>query len=245
MDLLSAKYLVLIPVTLATSVITLFTGFGVGTIMMPVMTLFFDVKVAIFLAAIVHFFNNVSRLILYRSEVNWGVIKRFGVVSIIGAFVGSFGQIYLDGAWLKTGVGVFLTSYALLTLIPGKITIKLPRSIDFVGGFLSGLVGGLIGNQGAIRSLYLLGYGLQKQELIVSAALIAVIIDSTRIPVYAYANFQYLQENIVLMATVVAAAILGTVAGSRILPKVSYDLFKKIILVGVLVLGVLMTLRVI
>lgn len=245
MDGIISQYTLLIFVTLGTSVVTLFTGFGVGTIMMPVMALFFDVKVAIFLAAIVHFFNNMSRLVLYRSELNWKIIQRFGVVSIIGAFIGSYIQIYLDSTWLKVGVGLFLTTYALLSLIPNDLKFKLPSSVDFVGGFLSGLIGGLIGNQGAIRSLYLLNYGLEKKELIVSSALIAIVIDSTRIPVYAYTNFQYLQENIVLLTLIVLSAIIGTVVGSRILPSFSYDLFKKIILVGILILGVLMTLRII
>lgn len=245
MDLMYSQYFLLIVVTLATSVVTLFTGFGVGTIMMPIMALFFDVKVAIFLAAIVHLFNNISRLILYRAAINWKVIQRFGIVSIIGAFIGSYAQIYLDSAWLKVVVGLFLTTFSLGSLIPNKIKIELPSGVDIVGGFLSGLVGGLIGNQGAIRSMYLLKYGLDKQELIVSSALIAVIIDSTRIPVYAYSNFRYLQENIVLLSLIVIAAILGTVIGSRLLPKVTYALFKKIILIAVLGLGILMTLRII
>lgn len=245
MDLMYSQYIVLILVTLGTSVVTLFTGFGVGTIMMPVMALFFDVKVAIFLAAIVHFFNNMSRLALYRTEINWKIIQRFGVVSIIGAFIGSYAQIYLDSDWLKVGVGLFLAIYALLSLLPNSIKLELPNRVDFIGGLLSGLIGGLIGNQGAIRSLYLLKYEMEKKELIVSSALIAVIIDSTRIPVYAYTNFRYLQENIVLLSLIVFSSIVGTLIGSRILPKVSYDMFKKIILIGVLVLGVLMTLRII
>jgi uncharacterized membrane protein YfcA len=213
--------------------------------MLPVMALFFDVKVAIFLTAIVHFFNNMSRIALYRSEINWRIIQRFGIVSLIGAFIGSYAQIYIDSDWLKVGVGLFLTIYALFSLIPNTITVKMPNGIDIIGGFLSGLIGGLIGNQGAIRSLYLLNYGLEKKELIVSSALIAIIIDSTRIPVYAYTNFQYLQENIVLLSLIVLSSILGTVTGSKVLPKVSYDLFKNMILVGVLVLGVLMMLRII
>ncbi len=245
MELVLFQYMVLIPVTIATSFITLFTGFGVGTIMMPVMALFFDVKVAIFLAAIVHFFNNISRLALYRSEINWGIIQRFGVVSIIGAFIGSFAQIYLDSSWLKVGLGVFLIIYSLMVLIPNRIRFKLSANVDFIGGFLSGLVGGLIGNQGAIRSLYLLNYGLEKKELIVSSALIAVIIDSTRIPVYAYFNYQYMQANIILLAAIVVSSILGTMLGSKILPKVSHDLFKRIVLVGVLIMGILMILSVI
>ncbi len=244
MDSMFFQYMGLVLVTLLTSVITLFTGFGVGTIMMPVMALFFDIKAAIFLAAIVHFFNNIVRLLLYRQDINWQIIRRFGFVSLLGAFIGSFSQIYIDSNLLKPAVGLFLVFYALLSLLPGKIKFSLPRRFDTIGGFLSGLVGGLIGNQGAIRSLYLLGYGLQKQELIVSAALIAVIIDVTRIPVYAYANSGYLYQHGIVLTVVVVAAILGTLVGSRLLPKVSYSAFKQIILLGVLLLGLFMLLGV-
>jgi len=236
------QYLVLVSLSLFTSIVTLFTGFGVGTIMMPVMALFFDVKVAILLAAIVHIFNNLSRIVLYYRHLRWEIIRRFGVVSILGAFVGSFAQLYVDSSWLKNGVGLFLALFAILSLRPGLINCKLPAIIDVVGGFLSGLIGGLIGNQGAIRSLYLLNYKLEKQELIVSAALIAVIIDLTRIPVYAYANYRYLTDNFLLLALVILASIMGTLIGSRILPQVSSELFKRIILVAVLLLGVLMML---
>ena len=236
------QYIVLVSLSLFTSIVTLFTGFGVGTIMMPVMALFFDVKVAILLAAIVHIFNNISRIVLYYRHLRWEIVRRFGVVSILVAFVGSFAQLTVDSSWLKNGVGLFLALFALLSLRPGLINWKLPAVIDIAGGFLSGLIGGLIGNQGAIRSLYLLNYKLEKQELIVSAALIAVVIDLTRIPVYAYANYRYLTDNFLLLALVILASIAGTLIGSRILPQVSSELFKRIILVAVLLLGVLMLL---
>jgi len=236
------QYILLVSLSLFTSIVTLFTGFGVGTIMMPVMALFFDVKVAILLAAIVHIFNNISRIVLYYRHLRWEIVRRFGVVSILGAFVGSFAQLTVDSSWLKNGVGLFLALFALLSLRPGLINWKLPAVIDIAGGFLSGLIGGLIGNQGAIRSLYLLNYKLEKQELIVSAALIAVVIDLTRIPVYAYANYRYLTDNFLLLAVVILASIAGTLIGSRILPQVSSELFKRIILVAVLLLGILMLL---
>ncbi len=236
------QYVILVSLSLFTSIVTLFTGFGVGTIMMPVMALFFDVKVAILLAAIIHIFNNLSRIVLYYRHLRWEIVRRFGVVSILGAFVGSFAQLYVDSSWLKNGVGLFLALFALLSLRPGLINWKLPAVIDVAGGFLSGLIGGLIGNQGAIRSLYLLNYKLEKQELIVSAALIAVVIDLTRIPVYTYANYRYLTDNFLLLALVILASIAGTLIGSRILPQVSSELFKRIILVAVLLLGILMLL---
>lgn len=234
------QYVSLISVTLLTSVITLFTGFGVGTIMMPVMALFFDIKVAIFLAAIVHFFNNISRILLYRRDLRRDILRRFGVVSIAGAFIGSFAQLYIQSVKLKTGVGIFLSLFALVSLLPFPIRWKFPPAVDVAGGFLSGLIGGLIGNQGAIRSLYLLNYRLDKQELIASAAMIAVVVDATRIPVYAVSNYGYLRENLMLMMLVVFAAIAGTVIGGRILPKVSYEFFRRIILLAVLGLGIMM-----
>jgi uncharacterized membrane protein YfcA len=242
MDYIANPYSVLVLVTLATSVVTLFTGFGVGTVLAPVMALYFDVKVAVFLAAIVHFFNNASRLYLYRDEVHWGVIKRFGIISLLGAFLGSYAQIFIDSAWLKSGFGLFLAIYGLAQFIPGGAGFKIPKRLDPVGGFLSGLLGGLIGNQGAIRSLYLLNYELEKKEFIASAALIAIVIDATRIPVYIYTMHQYLFANLGLMAAIVAASILGTMLASRVLPQVSAELFKRIILAAVILIGTLMLL---
>lgn len=71
------------------------------------------------------------------------------------------------------------------------------------------------------------------------------MIDSTRIPVYAYSNYRYLEENMLLLSLIIGSAILGTVVGNRLVPKVSYELFKKIILIGILIIGVLMVVRVI
>ena len=135
MDATIMQTLILVSLSLFTSIVTLFTGFGVGTIMMPVMALFFDIKVAIFLAAIVHLFNNLSRIALYHRFMRWEIIRRFGVVSIVGAFVGSFAQLTVDSGWLKNGVGLFLALFAILSLRPGSINWKLPVIIDVIGGF--------------------------------------------------------------------------------------------------------------
>ena len=240
MELFLPQYLLLLFLTLAASLITLFTGFGVGTVLMPALALFFDVKIAVFLAAIVHLCNNLARLWLYHASIEWRIIRRFGVISLGGALLGSFAQFYLASSWLKHGVGMFLLVYAVWQLLPQKPSLQLPDKLDIIGGFLSGLLGGLIGNQGAIRSLYLLHYGLEKKSLIASGALIAVIIDLTRIPVYAYDHRQYLVENAVLLTLIVAASICGTLLGSKLLPKLSAALFQKIILFAVALLGAAM-----
>jgi uncharacterized protein len=46
------------------AILTFFSGFGLGTILTPVFMIFFPVELAIGLTGIVHFFNNIFKLIL-------------------------------------------------------------------------------------------------------------------------------------------------------------------------------------
>ena len=48
-------------VALAASCLTFFSGFGLGTILMPVFAIFFPLEIAIALTAVVHFLNNIFR----------------------------------------------------------------------------------------------------------------------------------------------------------------------------------------
>jgi uncharacterized membrane protein YfcA len=46
------------------SILTFFSGFGLGTILTPIFMIFFPVEVAIALTGVVHFFNNIFKLLL-------------------------------------------------------------------------------------------------------------------------------------------------------------------------------------
>lgn len=245
MDAMGMREGLLMLTAFGASLITLFTGFGVGTVILPVFALFFDVKIAVLLAAVIHGVNNGVKLLLYGRSIRWQVIRRFGAVSLIGAAAGSWAQMLLNSAWLKSSVGLFLIAYATWSLLPARKALRLPPGIDMAGGFFSGLLGGLIGNQGALRSLYLLEYGLDKKELIASAALLALIVDATRIPLYLYAQQELLQAQIPLLTLVVVAAVSGTLIGGRVLPHISYDWFKKMILLALLLVGSLLLLQLI
>jgi uncharacterized membrane protein YfcA len=72
-------------VALAASLLTFFSGFGLGTILTPFMAIFFPVETAIALTGIVHLLNNLFKFVLVRRHVDWPVVLRFGVTAIIGA----------------------------------------------------------------------------------------------------------------------------------------------------------------
>ncbi|NPV90628.1 MAG: sulfite exporter TauE/SafE family protein [Firmicutes bacterium] len=224
-----------------TAVLTLLTGFGLATILTPIFSYMYDIKIAVLLVAVVHFLNNLLKVVLFRKDISITVLKRFGILSIIGALVGSLSQAYIYSGSLKVFLGVVLVFLGLKEVLPRLEGWKIPQRYDTFGGFFSGLLGGLIGNQGAIRSAYLLNYPISKETFIVSAATIACLVDAARIPVYLYHYHSELAQQFLPLAIVTALTFLGTLVGKRLLPYISLERFKKFVAAMVILLGVCMT----
>ncbi len=231
-------------VTFFASLLTLLTGFGLGTILTPVFALFYDVKLAVLLVAIVHFLNNVLKFLLFRKDVDLSIIKRFGIISIAGAFIGSFLQISFQSEVVKIILGVVLIILGASEFAPQNWSVRLPQKVDTIGGFLSGLLGGFVGNQGAVRSAYLLNYNISKETFIATATVIALCIDSTRIPVYLASNHDLKGQFQWKFLVVILLAFLGTMVGKKTLAKVSHTVFKKVVALFVTVMGVLFALKI-
>src|SRR3989338_8441733 len=80
--------LVLIGVSaLLVSGMTLFSGFGLGTVLMPVFALFFPLPLAIAATAVVHFANNIFKFGLMAKQADWRVVGRVSVPAAIAAMI--------------------------------------------------------------------------------------------------------------------------------------------------------------
>lgn len=95
-------------VTFIVAGLTLLTGFGLGTVLTPVFTFFYDVKLAVLMVAVVHFLNNLLKLTLFWKNVDLLIIRRFGLLSIVGALIGAFLQVFIYSGALKIFLGVVL-----------------------------------------------------------------------------------------------------------------------------------------
>lgn len=218
--------------------LALFSGFGLGTILTPAFILIFDVKVAIFFVAVVHLLNNLFKLILFRQHIDIAILKRFGVAALIGAFLGAIGQIYMVNELLMKIVGFVLIFLGLQEWVPAKFQLRLPKSIDPIGGFLSGLLGGLVGNQGAIRSAFLLNYEISKEAFIATGVVLACIIDLIRIPIYWFSYAHTLVSSWTVLIPIVAVAFLGTWAGKLLLGRFSISQFRKSVAAFIILIGI-------
>lgn len=230
-------------VCFSVAVLTLITGFGLGTVLTPVFALVFDVKIAIFLVAMVHFLNNLFKFGLFRKSTDLTIVKRFGVLSLVGAITGASLQISLYSDVIKVVMGVVLIFLGFAEILPHAEKLRIPQKFDQFGGFFSGLLGGFVGNQGAIRAAYLLNYRISKETFIATSTLISLIIDATRIPVYITAHAQVLPSLGWHFLFVVAVTYFGTLVGKRLLTYVSLTMFRKVIATFVVAMGVAYALR--
>ena len=229
--------------------LTLISGFGLGTIMLPVFAIFFPVEIAVGMTAIVHVLNNFFKMGLIFKSVNWKTLLYFGVPGIFGAFLGAllllqidtnaiwFENDYLSIKPLNTVVGFLMIFFAIAELANLK-EFSFKRQYLIPGGFLSGFFGGLSGHQGALRSMFLIKANLSKQAYIATGVGIALLVDITRIPIYWTKYDQgFVFENIRIIGLATLFAFLGAYVGKRLINKVTMKTVHLIVGVLLVVMG--------
>lgn len=224
------------------SALTLVSGFGLGTLLMPVMAIFFPIDVAILLTAWVHLANNLIKFGFYYKNISWHIILRFAPTAVIGAWMGStlLGQMNdwnapVEVAFLsiktttfKLALGFLLGLFAIIEWLPESNRISFSTKWLPIGGLISGFFGGLSGHQGALRSAFLIRAELTKEVLIGTGIVIATCIDITRISQYlGQHNKQVLLSNGGLFLGSIACAFLGVYLTQQWIQKVTIQWLQK------------------
>lgn len=237
-----------------TAILTFFSGFGLGTILTPVFMVFFPVDLAIALTGLVHFFNNLFKLGLVGGHANKEVLITFGIPAVLAAILGSWLMMNMSG-WepllsyqafgrvfeiypIKLTVSVLLIFFAAMDLLPYFKHLQFGKEKLPIGGVLSGFFGGLSGNQGALRSAFLIKAGLSKESFIGTAVVISTFVDLTRLSVYArgltYSDFV---TNWLLIAVATLSAITGAFLGNKLLKKVTLQALQTVVAVLLILLS--------
>ena len=235
-------YLTVCLTALAASALTLFSGFGLGTLLMPAFALFFPLPMAIAATAVVHLANNLFKLALIGRSASGAVVLRFGLPAALAALAGAavlvsfaslepiaeyalFGRQFAVTP-IKLTIGLLIVAFAMLELSRSFAALAIPARYLPLGGLLSGFFGGLSGNQGAFRAAFLIKAGLDKKAFVATSVVCAVIVDTVRLGVYGITYFTARLEalpqgvgGLVLAATL--AAFLGAFIGVRLLDKVT------------------------
>ncbi len=255
-------YVIISLVALLVSGLTLFSGFGLGTLLLPAFALFFPLELAVAATAVVHLANNLFKVALIGKHADWRVVLRFGIPAAAFAIVGALLLDYVSHLaplhryeWLggphtvtvvKLVIAILMIGFAVLELSPRFERLAFDARYIPIGGALSGFFGGLSGHQGALRSAFLVRAGLRKEAFLGTTAVCAVIVDVSRLLVYGFTffvrDFELLREQggwgLVLAGTL--AAFAGSFLGTRLVNKVTMTGIRRIVGVLLLTVGLLL-----
>jgi len=237
------------------AILTFFSGFGLGTILTPVFMIFFPVELAIALTGVVHFLNNIFKLTLVGRNADKQILIRFGIPAVIAAIAGAWLLLHIPDVKplfsyqlfgntfevypVKFTISILLIFFAFLDLIPFLNKIQFSKNKLPLGGILSGFFGGLSGNQGALRSAFLIRAGLTKEAFVATTIVISCFVDFTRLSIYATRFIKSgLTENVGLITIATLSAIAGSFIGNKLLKKVTLKFIQIIVAVMLILLSI-------
>ncbi len=252
-------YFIICLVALIGSGLTLFSGFGLGTILLPVFGLFFPIEIAVVLTSIVHFSNNILKLILFGKKANLNVIIKFGIPALFFSYLGAtilkslltlkplFEYEIAEKSFsimpIKIIIGLVLIVFSLMDIIPKYKNLEFDKKYLPFGGILSGFFGGLSGHQGALRSAFLIRTNLSKEAFIATGVVIACLVDVSRLSVYIpqiVKQNNFLDFKLILVATI--SAFIGIYFGNKLLKKVTIKTVQSIVAVMLFIYAILLIL---
>jgi uncharacterized membrane protein YfcA len=251
------NYLIICITAFLGSCLTFFSGFGLGTLLVPVFSLFFPVELAIALTAIVHFLNNLFKFALVGKAANKKIIFDFGIPALTFSIVGAYTLFALTDMHALTKYSIFertfvitpvkvitaiiIIFFSLFELVPRLSKMSIASKWLPLGGILTGFFGGISGNQGALRSAFLAKANLTKQAFIATGVVLALLIDFARLTIYSENILKSINDfNILLVSLATLSAFLGAYIGNKILKKITLKTLQKLIGIMLMIFSVLL-----
>ena len=218
-------------------------GFGIGSLVTPLLALKVGTGIAVAGVSIAHFMGTALRFFFWRKHINKKILLSFGLTSAAGGLIGALLHNTLYNTFLTIIFGCILLFAGIMGLTGLSEKLKFEGIWAWIAGGLSGLFGGLVGNQGGIRSASMLGFNLEQKEFVATATGIALMVDIARVPVYLTVQTKQIASiwQLVLIATL--GVLIGTVAGGWILKKIPEKIFKKTVAIIILFIGIFVLLH--
>ncbi|KYG89120.1 hypothetical protein A0U40_13940 [[Bacillus] sp. KCTC 13219] len=150
-------------IILVASILQTSTGFGFSIMATPFLLMLFLPQEAIQINIIISLFISISLIWKIRENVDFDILKRLVIGSIVGVPFGILFFITIDIDTFKIGIAILLLLLTLLLIF--NFTVKPTPLRDFFVGGLSGLLTTSIGMPGPPLLLYFTGTNTKKEKL--------------------------------------------------------------------------------
>jgi uncharacterized protein len=213
-------------------------GFGIGSLLTPLLATRIGMPAAVAAVALPHAAATALRCWRLRHAIDWEVLRGFGALSAVGGLAGALLYTRLGGRGLTVALGalLLLTAAAGLTGLADRWR---PRGAGAMTlGLLSGLFGGLAGNQGGLRAAALGSFGLGPAAFVATATATGLAVDAARTPIYVWRAGSTLVALATPILVATAGVLAGTILGERVLLGMPRERFRRVTAVAVGLLGV-------
>ena len=252
------EYPVIVLAAFGVSLLTLYSGFGLGTLLMPVFALFLPLEVAVAATALVHASNNIVKVMVLGGGADRELVIRFGLPALFASFLGAWvltgmtghaplatyriGTTVAEITPIKLTMGLLILAFAVGELHPVLRGLRMDRKWLVPGGILSGFFGGFSGHQGALRSAFLVRTGGTPESFVATNAVIGMMVDGARLLVYGWTFMMARHagrlgtDDWLLVIAGIIGATGGVAVGKRYLHKVTMEGIR--VAAGILLLGI-------
>jgi uncharacterized protein len=217
-------------------------GFGIGSLLTPTFALHTGTKLAVAAVAIPHFIGTLQRYWLLRRHVDRSVLLGFGLASAGGGLAGALAHVWLASRVLEVVFAALLILASIAEFTAWMQKVRWGRTAAWMAGAVSGAFGGLVGNQGSIRSAAMLGFDVPQESFVATATAIGLFVDGARLPVYLATQWSEIVRLWPLLLAATLGVVAGTFGGARVLGRIPRALFRRLIAVLLMALGVYMAL---
>jgi uncharacterized membrane protein YfcA len=214
------------------------SGFGIGSLLTPLFASEYGIKTAVAAVAIPHAFATFLRFWRLRRNVDFRALRGFGILNAAGSLVGALLQGVLNSSVLIIVLGVLLVFAGIAGLTGYSDRMRFSPRAAWIAGAVSGLFGGLVGNQGGIRAAAMFGLGVEGAAFVATATAIGLAVDSARLPVYLYRSAGEMLKVWPAIGMAMLGVLIGTLLGERLLRRIPQMLYRKVVAALLTALGI-------
>ncbi len=234
------SYWLVLPVAILAGGIAAVSGFGIGSFLTPLLIFFLPADAAVAVLALPHAWATCLRLWRLHGDIDSPTFRQFGIASAVGGLAGALLQARLASPVLTVLLGGLLLLAGFAELLRRPLPVPNGPAWRLGGGLLSGLFGGLVGNQGGIRAAALLGFHLSPRAIVATATASALLVDAARVPVYLVTQGAAISAEWELGLVILLGVTIGTFLGVPILSRIPATQYRRILGALLCALGALL-----
>jgi uncharacterized protein len=214
---------------------------GMGAASMPLLVLVMDpIKAAAMLLPVL-MLQDVVGVWSFRKSFNRQVLLTMVPGAAIGIFLGWLLAAFVDVGWVKAMVGLIALVFGLqrLAAIAGRelrLSRPLPEWVGSLWGLVAGFTSHIAHAGGPPFQVWTLGRGMSPTIYAGTAAIFFAIINAMKVPAY-WSLGQFTTQTMTLAAVFAPVAILSTVAGVRLVRRISYERFQLLVSLMMVLVG--------